>query len=47
MAIAENTYVRMWEFQAHSGREREFEILYGPHGGWVHLFHGGLLCFPV
>lgn len=38
MALAENTYVRIWEFQAHSGREHEFEILYGPQGGWVHLF---------
>ena len=31
-------YVVVWEFQAKPGREKEFELAYGPQGVWAQLF---------
>jgi len=38
MATPEEVYVRIWEFQAQAGREKEFEKIYGAEGDWVQLF---------
>jgi heme-degrading monooxygenase HmoA len=38
MATPEDVYIRIWEFQAQAGREKEFEKIYGPEGDWVELF---------
>jgi heme-degrading monooxygenase HmoA len=38
MATPEEVYVRIWEFQAQAGREKEFEKIYGVEGDWVKLF---------
>jgi heme-degrading monooxygenase HmoA len=38
MATPEEVYVRIWEFQAQAGREKEFEKIYGLEGEWVQLF---------
>ncbi len=35
------TFVRVWKFHAASGREREFEEVYGSGGAWALLFATG------
>ncbi len=34
----EGVFVRIFEFHAKPGREREFEKIYGPEGDWAQLF---------
>jgi heme-degrading monooxygenase HmoA len=31
-------FVRIWQYRAKPGSEREFEELYGPAGAWAQLF---------
>jgi hypothetical protein len=31
-------FVYIWWYEVREGRELEFETLYGPDGGWAHLF---------
>lgn len=33
-------YVLVWESRPKAGKEREFELAYGPRGDWVALFRG-------
>jgi heme-degrading monooxygenase HmoA len=49
MATPEDVYIRIWEFQAQAGREKEFEKIYGPEGDWVELFRKSkaFLCTEV
>ena len=34
-------YLILWEFRPRPGRDREFEIAYGPRGEWAALFEKG------
>ncbi len=34
-------YVIIWEFRAKTGREADFERVYGPDGEWTELFKRG------
>ena len=34
----EDVFVRIFEFRARPGREKEFENIYGPEGDWAQLF---------